>query len=160
MPLSLHQASVPVFVRYLDRLAAIVAGVDPALLDARLAPDMHPFRSQVAIAANFAPRACFPLAGKPVPDLGEMPQSVEGLLARIAHAKALVESLAPDEFDAGRVIEDGAGQATVVLPAADFLCQYALPNFFFHLTTAYAILRSRGVAVGKGDFDGFHAYPR
>lgn len=166
----LYDASVPVFSRYLDRLAGLVSAAESFsgsgdlgadLLAARLAPDMLPFHVQVEIAANFSLRACFPLAGKPVPGYGEFPCSFAGLVARIARAKGLIESLARERF-AGRekhVIEDMAGERLVRLPAAEFLHCYTLPNFFFHLVTAYGILRSYGVGLGKGDFDGLHLYP-
>jgi len=162
--MDLYHASVPVFLRYLDRLRALVDAAeahDPSsLLQARLAPDMHPFEMQVRIAANFALRTCFPLAGLPIPPYGEHAASFDGLRAGIAHVVGLLRSLEPSAFaDApSRIVESQAGNALVRLVAPDFLLQYALPNFFFHLGMAYAILRSRGVGVGKEDFDGLHAY--
>jgi hypothetical protein len=157
-------------VRYLERLRALVDAADryaaqrsileDELLHARLAPDMLPFEKQVAIAAQFALRACFPLAGAVVPPYGEFPVSFDGLRARIDRATRLLRSLEPAQFDsaATRVLESKAGNAIVSLKAPEFLFQYALPNFFFHLTTAYAILRQRGVPLGKQDYDGFHSY--
>ena len=167
MRLDLHRASVPVFTHYLDRLAALVdvarrhAGGAGDLLDARLAPDMLPFAAQVAVAANFAPRCCCPLAGHAAPALGPWPTSFDGLLDRIAAARAAIDALPAADFARGpeRPIRDRAGHAEVTLPAPEFLLHYALPNFLFHVTTAYAILRAQGVPVGKGDFDGFHSYP-
>ena len=174
MPISLYDASIPVFLRYLDRLRGLVdaaeahvraAGLDASeILDARLAPDMLPFETQVRIAANFALRASFPLARQEVPPYGEFPITFAGLRACIDRAAALLGSLEADQFD--RTIEGGnscilesqAGNALVGLPAPEFLLHYALPNFFFHLTMAYAIMRAQGVAIGKADFDGFHAY--
>lgn len=165
MPFPLYQASVPVFLRYLSRLDALVATAAshsdaPALLAARLAPDMQPFASQVAMAAGFTLRACFPLAGRPVPPAGEFPATYQGLRERIAHTVRLLMSLECAEFDgaAGRTLDSRAGKALVSLKGDEFLLQYALPNFFFHMTTAYAILRHHGVGVGKQDFDGWHAY--
>jgi uncharacterized protein len=170
MPLTLHTASVPVFLRYLERLRQLVdvaeAGVkdrgDAAAdwLGARLAPDMLPFEQQVSIAAHFALRACYPLAGLAVPPYGDFPTTFDGLRQRIARVAGLLGALDPAQFDGAesRTLESHAGQARVMLPAPEFLLQYALPNFFFHLTSAYAILRQRGVALGKQDFDGFHAY--
>ncbi len=170
MPIGLYEASTPVFLRYLARLGGLVDAAEShvwshtldasEILEARLAPDMLPFETQVLIAANFALRACFPLAGQEVPPYGEFPATFDGLRARIAHVVALLNSLAPSQFaDAeSRVLESKAGNAVVSLRAPEFLLQYALPNFFFHVTAAYAILRSRGVAVGKAHFDGFHAY--
>lgn len=166
----MHEASVPVFARYLGRLALLIEAAqrhthlhglsDSTLLDARLAPDMLPFSAQAEIAANFALRACFPLVGHAVPPYGEFPASFDGLRQRIDHVLRLLTTLTPEAFDgdpAGMITAD-AGQATLSLPAHEFLFQFALPNFFFHLTTAYAILRQQGVPIGKANFDGFHAY--
>ena len=172
MPVGLYEASIPVFLRYLERLAGLVDAAEShvrshrieaeELLSARLAPDMLPFETQVRIAANFALRACFPLAGQDVPPYGEFEVSFAGLRACIARAAHQVSSLEPALFEGSesRILESKAGDARVTLPAAEFLFQYALPNFFFHLTAAYSILRSRGVAIGKADFDGFHSYER
>jgi len=167
----LYEASVPVFLHYLERLDRLVDIAQShaeahglaadELLAARLAPDMLPLEGQVQVAANFALRACFPLVDQAVPPYGEFPAGCEGLHARIARVVALVGALQPGQFAQApsRTLRDTAGQAVVSLPAPAFLFQYALPNFFFHLSTAYAILRSQGVALGQADFDGFHAYP-
>jgi len=172
MSVGLHEASVPVFLRYLDRLLALVNAADDharsrgceeaALLHARLAPDMLPFETQVQIAANFALRGCFPLAGQAIPPYGEFPATFDGLRSGIARVAALLTALGPAAFQGGesRIIESKAGNAAVSLAAPEFLFQYALPNFFFHVTAAYAILRSRGLAIGKEQFDGFHSYPQ
>jgi hypothetical protein len=171
MPDPLYQAVVPVFLRFLQRLSGLVdiaeahantRGLSPhQILGARLAPDMLPFEAQVQIAANFALRACLPLVGQAMPPYGEFPVTFEGLRARIDRSVGIVSGLAPEHFASAqsRVVQDTAGQAVVCLPATDFLHQYAMPNFFFHLTAAYAILRAQGASVGKEHFDGFHAYP-
>lgn len=170
MTLGLYDASVPVFLRYLDRLLGLVNAAQvhadsrhhaPAvLLLARLAPDMAPFETQVVIAANFALRACFPLAGQDIPPYGEFPATFDGLRGRITRVQSLLKALQPSQYTGGevRVLESQAGNARVSLPAPEFLLQYALPNFFFHLSAAYAILRSQGVPIGKAQFDGFHDY--
>ncbi|WP_341887251.1 DUF1993 domain-containing protein [Variovorax sp. YR752] len=168
--MTFHAASVPVFLSYLERLRHLVDAAEafavrrgdaaPEWLEARLAADMLPFEQQVSIAAHFALRACFPLAGLPVPPYGDFPATFDGLRQRIARVVELLGALDPAQFEGAgsRVAHSTAGHAQVALPAAQFLLQYALPNFFFHLTTAYAILRQRGVALGKQDFDGFHSY--
>ena len=170
MAIGLHQASVPVFLRYLDRLLALVDAAEAQaqsrdlaaqdILDARLAPDMLPFGTQVQIAANFASRACFPLAGQAIPAEGEFPATFDGLRDRIARVSALLATLEPEAFQGGesRVVESKAGDTVITLAAPEFLLQYALPNFFFHLSAAYAILRAQGLAIGKEQFDGFHSY--
>jgi len=168
--MQIYQASVPVFQRYLGQLVVLVQraeshaktqGLDPAaLLAARLAGDMLPFAVQAEIAVNFALRTCFPLAGEPVPNYGEFANSFAGLRERIERCQSLLAGLRPEQFEAAeqRLIDSQAGQAVLRLPAGEFLLQYALPNFFFHVTTAYAILRHHRVALGKEDFDGYHAY--
>ncbi len=169
MPISMYEASIPVFLRYLERLAGLVDTAEShvrvhkieatELLTARLAPDMLPFEAQVRIVANFALRACFPLVGRDIPPYGEFEVSFAGLRECIARAVVLVSSLEPALFEGSesRTLESKAGNAVVSLPAPEFLFQYELPNFLFHLTAAYSILRSRGVAIGKADFDGFHS---
>jgi uncharacterized protein len=170
MTIGLYETSVPVFLRYLDRLEGLVdaaehyalaCGTDIAeILEARLALDMLPFATQVHTAAHFALRASFPLAGEPIPPHGEFPPTAEGLHLHIAYVAGLLNTLSQSQFKdrESTVLESKAGRARVSLRAPEFLHLYALPNFFFHVTTAYAILRHCGVAVGKEHFDGFHSY--
>ncbi len=170
MSMNLYVASVPVFQRYLGQLsvmldlaqARIDAGAltEPALLAARLAPDMLPLQAQVEVAGGFVLRALAPLTGEPVPAFGDFAPSLNGLQALIRARQAWLATLGPDAFDGAEasLIRSDAGRATIELPAADFLCQFALPNFFFHLTCAYAILRQQGVGLSKEDFDGLHAW--
>ena len=172
IPIGLYDASIPVFLRYLERLAGLVDAAEShvrsremdaaELLTARLALDMLPFETQVRIAANFALRACFPLAGRDIPPYGELEVSFAGLRECIARAVDLVSSLEPElcEGSESRTLDSKAGNAVVSLPVPEFLFQYALPNFFFYVTAAYSLLRSRGVAIGKTDFDGYHLYER
>lgn len=150
----MYQASVPVFRHYLSRVSDIVAVAGPDALDARIA-DAFPARQQFATAAGFALRIACPLAGREVPDL---PQ---GLGPRLAVARALLGSMSPADFEGAetRIIRHHAGFAVLEQTGAEFLHLYGTPNFFFHLTMGYAALRAAGVALGKADFDGFHAYP-
>lgn len=168
--MTLHDASVPVFTRYLRQLDGLVdrarlhvddKRIDPAsLLDARLAPDMLPFSLQVEIATQFTLRACAPLAGMDVPPFGEKARGFGDLSARIARAIAFLCGIEPEHMRGAetRTCTSQAGDALVSLAGKEFLLHYAMPNFFFHLCAAYAILRQQGVAVGKADFDGLHAY--
>ncbi|WP_026792314.1 DUF1993 family protein [Pleomorphomonas oryzae] len=168
--ISLHDISVPVFGRYLNRLdglvliaAAYVADRDlpqEALLQSRLAPDMLPFEAQVRIAARFPLRALGPLVPR-LPDF-DFPEaaSFADLRADIAAVVGALSALGPADLD-GRereIVTDRAGLADITLPAARFVAEYALPNMFFHHTTAYAIARWEGVKLGKADFDGWHRY--
>lgn len=166
----LFQASVPVFLRYMDQLvrllalaqqhAARVGMTEQAVLDATLAPDMLPFATQVEIACNFSLRASFPLAGLAIPPYSEYERSFHGLQQRIVHAQQVLTALDPAGFGSGAAftIQAEAGQASHAMPSSEYLLHYALPNFFFHTTMAYAILRHVGVLVGKADFDGYHVY--
>jgi hypothetical protein len=152
MRVHLYDASVPIFVRYLERLDALVdiaesharahIAKSAAVLDARLYPDML-------------------LAGQAVPPYGEFPATFDGLHAHVGRAIALLNALQPHQFDhaESRTLHSKAGNAAVSLQAPEFLFQYMLPNFFFHLSVAFSILRSQGIAVGKEQFDGFHSYP-
>ena len=166
----LFLASVPVFLRYLGQLQHLLACAqqhagragmpEQALLDAALAPDMLPFATQIEIACNFTLRATFPLAGMPIPPYGEFERSFAGLRQRLLRAERLLLELDPAAFDLApaRTIQAEAGQAIHSMPASEYLLHYASPNFFFHSTAAFAILRNQGVPVGKADFDGYHAY--
>lgn len=172
MPLSMHQSSVPVFTRYLRQLSALVqladdhataAGTEPqALLHARLAPDMNHFLSQVQTTDDFALRTCALLTGTAKLNHGPAETGFAGLRARLARSEAHLQALAPALFDGSdtRTMHSQAGQAMLELDGQTFLQHYALPNFFFHLSSAYAILRQLGAPIGKQDFDGFHLYPR
>jgi uncharacterized protein len=162
---ALYATSVPVFQHYLERLAHIVQKAQQhnagrELLHAQLAPNMLPFHNQVEIATNFSLRACFPLAGLPLPGYGEFAATWDGLHERINRAQKLLADLPMAAFEAAaaRSVTDPAGQATVTLGAQDFLQRYALPNFLFHISMTYAIARHCGVPLGKADFDGLHSY--
>ena len=166
MSLSLFSMSVPVFVKTLGNLSAILdkaaahaeaKKIDPAvLLNARLFPDMFPLLKQVQLASDFAKGASARLVGQDPPKYEDTEKTVGELKARIARTIEFVQSL-----DAGRF--DGAETREITLKIRDseqkfsglvYLCHVALPNFFFHATTAYDILRHNGVELGKRDFIG------
>lgn len=168
--ISLHDISVPVFARYLERLDMLVAKAathvvdlglpETALLQSRLAPDMLPFEAQVRIAARFPLRALGPLVPR-LPSL-DFPEaaSFADLRADAHLVTFALTSLVPADLDGHEeeIVTDRAGLADVALPAVRFVVEYALPNMLFHLTTAYAIARWEGVKLGKADFDGWHRY--
>lgn len=166
---ALYLATVAVFRAWLPRLQRMLqraaghlhtTGQDEGpLLHLRLAPDMLPLAIQVEIAANFAPRTCFPLAGLSVPACGDYPSSLAGLQQRLEHALLHIATLPPAPFaDSTRRVHDQAGLAPIDLPAVDFVHLYAMPNFFFHVSICYALLRQWGLPLSKGDFDGLHQY--
>lgn len=166
MPLSMYAASIPVFRRVLISLSAILAKaeihiaekkIDPnALLQARLFPDMFPFARQIQVAADFAKGASARLAGVEVPKYDDDEQSMADLTARIAKTLGFIDSLTPAQIDGSeeRDIHTGSGPNAKQFKGQVYLLHYALPHFYFHATTAYAILRHNGVEVGKKDFIG------
>jgi len=166
MSISIHQASAPVFTQGLKGLRGVLAkaaaaveakGWDPdVLLKARLYPDMFPLIRQVQIATDFAKGCCARLAGQEVPAWDDKETSFAELVARIDRAIAYVEGLDAAAFEGAEdrdITLTRRGETSVVKGLA-YLQGQAQPNFFFHLTTAYAILRHNGVEVGKRDFLG------
>lgn len=150
----MYQATVPVFRHYLGQMSAIVEKAGREALDARIG-DSFPAGQHLAIAAGFALRTACPLAGRGMPDL---PQA---LAPRLAVARATLGAMKPAEFEGAedRIIRHQAGLADLEQTGRDYALLFGLPNFFFHLTMAYAALRAAGVPLGKADFDGFHHYP-
>jgi hypothetical protein len=166
MSVSLHQVSALVFIRGLTGLKGVLAkaaahveakNLDPnALLQARLYPDMFPLIRQVQIAADFAKGAVGRAAGDDFPIFEDTETSFAELIERVEKTIAYLNSI-----DASRV--DGQEDRDItlvrrgvesVVKAQAYLLEQALPNVFFHLTTAYDILRHNGVEVGKKDFLG------
>lgn len=166
MSLSMYQASVPVFLRGLGNMAGFLAKaadhaserkIDPAvLLASRLYPDMFPLTRQVQLTTDFANRASARLAGVEVPTLADTEQTFEDLQARIARTKDFIAGLAPARIDGSeeRELTIPMGGKTVNFSGRDYLLGFALPNFYFHMATAYGILRHNGVELGKRDFMG------
>jgi uncharacterized protein len=166
MPLSMYEASVPAFLQMLgalsgilDKAAAHAAArkIDPAvLLDARLYPDMLPMKRQVQIAADFAKGTAGRLAGVELPKYEDTEASFEELKTRIEKTVAFVRSLdrrAIDGTEEKEITLTVGGQPRT-FKGQPYLVNFALPNFYFHVTTAYAILRHNGVEIGKRDFMG------
>ena len=166
MALSLYQASVPVFQQFLGSLRAELAKaeahaaahkIDPAvLLQARLYPNMFPLLRQVQIAGDFAKGAPARLAGLEPPKYEDDETSFADLYARIDRTSAFLKTLKAAQIDGQeeRTIELKVGGQPMSFKGQPYLLQFALPNFFFHATTAYAILRHNGVELGKRDFMG------
>ncbi|MES2934337.1 MAG: DUF1993 domain-containing protein [Pseudomonadota bacterium] len=166
MTISMYAASVPVFKQVLGSLSAILdkaeshateKKIDPnALLQARLFPDMFPLTRQIQVAADFAKGAAARLAGVDVPKYEDKETTFAELKARIATTLAFIESLSAAQIDGSetRDITTGSGANVRNFKGQTYLLHYALPHFYFHATTAYAILRHNGVEVGKRDFIG------
>ena len=158
-----YNASVPVFVHYLNQMAEILARDDltPDMLGHRLAPDMPAAAAQFATAVNFSLRICLKLAGKKGSAVPQIEQDRDSLLDWVHGARKKLAALTVDDYaDAGREISHRAGVAFLTQSAQDYLFKFGLPNFFFHMSMAYANLRAAGLPLGKADFDGLHDYPK
>jgi hypothetical protein len=167
MPLSMSDASVPPILQMLSALSAILdkakahaeaKGIDPAeLIGARLAPDMLPLVNQVAMASDHAKAIVARLSGREAPSFADTESTFDELKERIDKTVAFVKSVPPSEID-------GSEERQITVPTRiglklDFtgqiyLLRFALPNFYFHVTTAYDILRHKGLEIGKRDFMG------
>lgn len=141
--------------------ACLVAAGREDLLGQSLAPGMFDCRTQLEMVGDFAIRATYGLAGLSDPAGLDLEDPTVGLDEKLATVAACLEALTPAEFHgaAEREITHEAGNATLTQSGADYLRLFALPNLWFHLSMAYAILRSGGVDVGKADYDGWHSYP-
>ena len=164
MTISLYQISVPVYTRQLSNLSAIIQKaigycaerkIDPAaLLQARLYPDMFPLTHQVRFACNHAERGVCRLTGTEPPTRQNNEATLEELATRIATAIAFVKSVEAKKM-AGMEDQDitfPIGENKMTLKGIDYLFQFSMPNFYFHVTTAYSILRHNGLQIGKQDF--------
>ena len=167
MTISLYKASAPIFVQFLTSLSAVLdkaaahaeaKKIDPAvLLNTRLSPDMYPLLRQVREATNHAASACGRLAGADLPTFTNTEASIPELKERIAKSIDFLKGLKAAQIDG---TEDK--EITFKFPSGAerkftgqaLLLNFCLPNFYFHYTTAYNILRHCGVEVGKRDFMG------
>ena len=166
MPVSMYNISIPVFRKMLGNLSAILTKaeahaaarkIDPAvLLQARLFPDMFPLTKQVQIACDFAKGAAARLAGAEVPKYDDNEASFDDLRGRIAKTLAFVETFKPAQIDGSeaRTVSITLGGQAYQFTGLDYLDNVVFPNFYFHVTTAYNILRHNGVEIGKSDFVG------
>ena len=167
MSLSMHSASVPVFermldnmLRWLDKAAAHAEAkkFDPAVyLSARLAADMLPFPRQVQIATDNAKGCVARLAGVDIPKFEDNEATLDDLRERVRKTLAFIRSVPKEKFEGAdeRAIElPMRGREPLRFKGEDYLRHFALPNFYFHATTTYALLRHYGVDLGKSDFLG------
>ncbi|SLN45197.1 hypothetical protein PSA7680_02304 [Pseudoruegeria aquimaris] len=162
MSADLHAASVPVYARYIARIPALLARDGaPEALSTRLVPGMLSAGENLHTAQGYVPRALEPLTGTQAPALPEGPHDAPTLLRRSALLSDWLAGITAQHFtDAARShVTHRAGEADLTQGSETFLLHYALPNFFFHLVAGYSGLRAAGVALSKGDFDGFHSYP-
>jgi hypothetical protein len=166
MTISMYQASIPAFTRGLTSLKTILQKgaahaaakkIDESvLITARLFPDMLPLKAQVYIATDFARGTAARLAGTEPPKWEDNEVSFTDLIARVDRTLEALKGFTPAQIDGSeaRPVTRPVRGEPKTFSGINYLQQYSLPNFYFHATTAYAILRSNGVEIGKGDFIG------
>jgi uncharacterized protein len=166
MEISMYRLSVPVFDRYLSNLSAILGKgaafaeekkIDETVLTGmRLAPDMFPLSRQVQIAGDFAKGACARLAGVEVPKYEDSEKTFADLQARCKKTQDFIKSLTPEQLEGSekRIVTISIRGNNTEFVGLPYLTAYAFPHFYFHVTTAYNVLRHAGVPVGKTDFIG------
>lgn len=166
MTISMYQASVPVSIRTLNNLVGILEKgatyaetkkIDPSVLvNSRLFPDMFPLSRQVQIASDIAKRGAAQLAGIEAPKFEDNETTFPELIDRIQKTISYLDTFKPEQIDGSeeRTITLKIGNNTLSFQGMPFLLYFVLPNVYFHVTTAYDILRHCGVEVGKQDFLG------
>ena len=166
MTISMYQASVPRIINMLGNLSRIIEKaqahadakkIDPAaIIDFRLYPDMFSLCRQVQIATDTAKSVVARLAGADIPAYEDNERSFDDLKARIAKTIAFVETFKPAQIDGteDKDIVTKRGDKETHYKGMQFLLNHAMPNVYFHVTTAYNILRHNGVEIGKRDYIG------
>ena len=166
MTISMYQASVPRIINMLGNLSRIIEKaqahadakkIDPAaIIDFRLYPDMFSLCRQVQIATDTAKSVVARLAGADIPAYEDNERSFDDLKARIAKTIAFVETFTPAQIDGteDKDIVTKRGDKETHYKGMQFLLNHAMPNVYFHVTTAYNILRHNGVEIGKRDYLG------
>lgn len=164
MAVSLHDIALPTFRRYLRNVDAILSkgedwaraqGRDPeSLVECRLAPDMHSLGRQIQACSDTAKGAVARLTGQPAPVMEDTETTLAELHERIARTLAWLDTVTPEmtDGDDDRIVELKTPGDTYTFKAGDYIVGFAVPNFLFHVSAAYMILRNQGVPVGKLDY--------
>ena len=162
----MYDTTVPVLIHFVKGLSAILKKaeehcaakkIDPnAILGARLFPDMFAFTRQVQLVTDFAKGMGARLAGIPVPSFADEEKTFAELQARLARTVDFLGTLTKEQFAdaATRTVTIKVAGQDMSFAGADYAATYALPNFYFHLSTAYNILRHNGIELGKKDYMG------
>jgi hypothetical protein len=166
MAITLYDLTVPVFLRGLGVMSALLekgrthaeaSGIEPReLMDARLTPDMLTLAGQVQRASDTAKFTAVRIGGVENVRFADEEKSFADLQDRLARTRDFLESVPRDALDSqeGTTIQANIGRSPISLGAVDYAQKFAIPNFYFHVTTAYDILRSRGVLLSKTDYIG------
>jgi hypothetical protein len=162
----MYQASAPVFVRGLKAISGVLTKAqahvehkkidEAAFINSRLYPDMFPLARQVQIATDMVKGGAARLAGVEIPVFADDETTFAQLQDRIARTIAFLETLTPAQIDGSedKDINLVRGGQPVTFKGQPYLLEQVIPNFYFHLTTTYALLRKGGVEIGKKDFLG------
>ena len=155
----------PIFIHYLKQLEKMLVKIEAHcsaqanILQGSLQKDMLPFIAQVRTAINFSLRTCCPLVGRERFSFESEP-TFAGLREQLLETLRYLEALTDVDFEKAPLrIQDKAGFNDLDLTCDEYVSLYALPNFFFHLSMSYAIVRQAGIPLSKADFDGYHSYP-
>ena len=166
MSLTMYQSSIPSFLRMLGNLSAILdkaaahaeaKKIDPSIfVNARLSPDMFPLSRQIQIATDMVKGCAARLAGIDVPSYEDNETTFAELQARITKTKEFLQSVSAPQIEGSedRQITVKFGSRELSFLGQDYLFDFVIPNFHFHLTTTYTILRHNGVEIGKKDYTG------
>lgn len=166
MNISMYNASIPVMIKMLGNLETILDKAiahaaarkidDAAFVEARLFPDMFTFARQIRVATDMAKGAGARLAGVEIPKFEDNEKTLAELKARLRKAVDFLKTLTPAQIDGteDKAITLTAGKNTFNFKGLDYVNAWVLPNFYFHVTTAYNLLRHGGVEIGKMDFLG------
>jgi hypothetical protein len=166
MSISMHSASVPIFVRMLGNMNTWLEKAEAhakekkfessVYLSSRLAPDMLPFTAQIQIACDAAKFCMSRISGVDGPKFEDNEVTLAELRERINKTIAYVSSVPADAIDGtdAKDITVPRRAGPMLMKGETYLKQFVLPNFFFHVTTVYALLRHNGVELGKADFLG------
>ncbi|SEV95241.1 hypothetical protein SAMN04488515_0379 [Cognatiyoonia koreensis] len=161
--IAIHALATGSALRALERsahLIELVAKQDESLLGATLAPGQFDCAEQLRTVTIFGLRTVLPVIGRDW-SLNNWDRDIAAMRGQIVDATAEIKALNESDFRgaAGKRVQHQAGEAMLDQSTEDYLVQFALPNLWFHLSMAYAILRQAGVDIGKADFDGLHYYP-
>lgn len=166
MAFSIYDASIPVYKQGLITLLHLLDKLEEHatakkipvenFLSAKLAVDMFDFKRQVQIACDFAKAGCSRLSGQEPPSHPDTEITVADLRARIKKVEALLTAVTPEQLKGAeeRVIKFATPHMSFEFTGARFVTHWSLPNYYFHITTAYNILRHNGLEIGKKDFLG------
>ena len=167
MTISMYQASIPILIRTLNNLVGVLKkgeahasakNIEPTvLIDSRLYPDMFPLAKQVQIASDVSRRSAARLAGLEAPSMEDTETTFPELIDRLQKTIAYLETFTAEQIDGTEekdvTIPMGGGE-TITMQGWPYLSFFVIPNVYFHVTTAYDILRHNGVEIGKRDYLG------